>query len=63
LLGRAPPLRAFEAADINIHMRLRGDGDERSPFLLDELKDILAIDIIVDETRIVITDRSNNVPA
>jgi hypothetical protein len=59
LLGRTPPLRPFDAADINIHIGLRGDTGARPPYLLDDLEDILGIRITLDEGRMVISDRIN----
>ena len=49
LLGRPLPEQPFAAADINTHIRLRGDREKGSPFLLDDLKEILSLDINVDK--------------
>jgi hypothetical protein len=57
LLDRTPPRRAFSAADINIHIRLRGDIGASTPYLLDDLEDVLGIDITLDHHQMVITDR------
>jgi hypothetical protein len=49
LLGRPLPEQPFDAADINTHIRLRGDREQGAPFLLDDMKQILNLDITVDK--------------
>ena len=63
LLGRTPPQRSFNAADIDIHIRLRGDADTRPPFLLDDLEELLGIRITLDENQMVIDDRIHTATA
>jgi hypothetical protein len=41
ILGRAQPVRAFSAADIDVHVLLQGDEARRLPYLLDELEELL----------------------
>jgi hypothetical protein len=63
LLGRKQPERPFDAADIDIHIRLRGDTGNRSPYLLNDLEEILGIHITLDENDLVINDQLNTVTA
>lgn len=49
LLGRTMPEQPFDAADINSHIRLRGDREKDTPFLLYDLKEMLRLDIALDK--------------
>jgi hypothetical protein len=63
LLDREPPRREFTAADINIHIRLRGDVGDSTPYLLDDLEALLGINITLDHHQMVIRDRINTAAA
>ncbi|MFO1151084.1 MAG: hypothetical protein U1E62_22130 [Alsobacter sp.] len=47
-LGRAPAIRPFSAADADVHGLLQGHEVRRLPFLLDELRDLLGLDLDID---------------
>lgn len=46
-LGRANPVRPFSAADADVHALLQGHAVRRLPFLLDELRDVLGLDLSI----------------
>ena len=58
LLGRAPPLTSFSAADINIHNLLRGDEEERLSQLIYELEQIFSICITITKEHIKIHENN-----
>ena len=60
LLGRPMPEQPFAVADINTHIRLRGDREKGSPFLLDDMKEMLGLDISVDKGAIEIRQAQMN---
>jgi hypothetical protein len=47
LLGRAPALWAFSAADLDVHVLLQGSEARRLPHLLEELEDLLGFKAVV----------------
>ncbi len=57
LLGRTRPKRPFTASDINLFYRLQ-DRDDRPPYLVDELSEVLGLSIIVTKDDIAILDRT-----
>lgn len=54
-LGRAVPIRSFDAYDLDIHIRLQGEANPRLPFLLDELRSALGIEVVLDAHRLEIS--------
>ncbi len=48
LLGRAAPVRPFDAADIDLHNRLQGAAARRLPDLVAELSEVLGLPIHLD---------------
>jgi hypothetical protein len=58
LLGRKQPERPFDAADIDIHIRLRGDTENRPPYLLNDIEELLGIHIVINQDIIEIADRT-----
>ncbi len=56
LLERSAPSRPLAAADLHLFQKLRG-GDQRQPYLPDDIADILGIHITVTHNDIHITDR------
>lgn len=52
LLGRAEPLQAFDAKQIDIHNLLQASDNRRLPFILDELEDVLNIRISITKDTI-----------
>jgi hypothetical protein len=58
LLGRAPPLRPFSAADIDIHNLLQPVQERTLPFLLDELQDLFHVQIAIDQDKVALLGRS-----
>jgi hypothetical protein len=57
LLGRDPPRRAVNAADINVHNLMQGVDPGRLPYLIDELERLLGIQIDLDMNRLAIARR------
>lgn len=57
MLGRPAPVRAFGAAEADVHNILQGADERRLPYLVDELADALQIDIRIDATGIDVTGR------
>lgn len=56
LLGRAPPKRAFDAAEINVHNLLQGDADKRLAYLTDVLEEVFKLRIGITKESIEITE-------
>ena len=52
LLGRAPAVWAFSAADLDVHMLLQGQEARRLPHLLDELEQLLGFRAVVSRNSI-----------
>ena len=46
-LGRPDPIRPFSAVDADVHALLQGHAVRRLPFLLDELRDVLGLDLSI----------------
>ncbi|MGE3520582.1 MAG: hypothetical protein AB7J63_16685, partial [Vicinamibacterales bacterium] len=55
MLGRPAPARGFTLHDSDVHHLLQGVGERPVPFLADELRDLLHIEIHVDASRIDVT--------
>jgi hypothetical protein len=62
-LGRQPPLRAFDSADLNLHNLLQPADPTRLPYLIDELQDLLRLRISVDADSITVEDTEFEAPA
>jgi hypothetical protein len=56
VLERPQPLRAFSAADVDVHVLLQGEEARRLPFLLDELEQLLDIRVTITRERVAIAD-------
>ena len=56
LLGRTPPARPFEVADIDIYIRLEGSTEGRVPFLLDELERKYGLRVEIDSDAVRVQD-------
>ncbi len=56
LLGRDTPQWRFEAADIDIYVKLVGQLETRVPFLLDELDRVLDLHVAIDDERLDIVE-------
>ena len=63
LLGRMPPWRGLEAADLDLHNQLQGAAARHLPFLIDELQAVLGIAIAVTSGSIEITTPPTQAPA
>lgn len=62
LLGRMPPTRPFDSADIDIHNQLQGALSRRLPYLLDELEALFGMAVTLDADAIHIHTRDGNAP-
>jgi hypothetical protein len=56
VLGRAQPVRAFSAADVDVHVLLQGDEARRLPYLLDELEELLGFRVQITQDTIEIME-------
>jgi hypothetical protein len=56
LLGRTPPVQAFQVADIDIYIQLEGSTEGRVPFLLDELERQFGLRVEIDSEAVRVQD-------
>ena len=56
-LGRPMPSRPFGTAEADVHNLLQGAAERRLPYLVDELREILDLDVSVDSRHMTLVDR------
>jgi hypothetical protein len=56
VLGRVPPLKAFDASNLNIHNLLQGDVENRPAFLIDVIEEIFNIRLSITKDSIEIIE-------
>lgn len=55
VLHRKPPMGRFLATDVDLHNRLKGQHDQRLPYLVNELEDLFGLRISVDADDLSVT--------